>query len=160
VSKLDRSFFFIIGPSPDNCGIEIDDPKSEELLRSLKRGTWYRADIRSDRKHGPLRHWWAGLAWMLKRWEGLGNNEALLLWPTTRKLNDALLIQLGYHETWHHLDGTIQVRADSIRFEAMAEAEFEAMFEKARVLTLDRWGIDPWEEWKAEQQAKKDAEGK
>lgn len=128
------------------------DPWSAETIDKMEQGVMFRVDLKTDRKHGTLRHWWAGLAYQIERWEGTGDDRAKTF-PSSRKLHEAILIYLGYSETWYHLDGSMQLRADSIRFEAMDEAEFTKLFEKARVLALDRWGMDPWEEWKEAREA-------
>ena len=122
------------------------DPWSAEEIDVMKPGKTFRVDMVADRKRGTLRHWWAGLAYMVERWKGLGDPRADM-YPSSRKLNEAVLVYLGYRETWYHLDGSMQFRPDSIRFEAMDEDEFSGVMEAARVMALQLWGMDPWQEW-------------
>jgi len=153
-TRADRTFWFVM----ENGRPIIEDPKSWALIESLKPGQWYAATIKSDRSNGKLGHWWAGLGWMIDRWQHTGDPRGKLF-TTQRKLHNRVLTLLGYVEPLYDEDGnTLQLLPDSVAFEAMNEAEFLEMFEKARVLAFDKWGIDPWEEWRLEQQAKKDAE--
>lgn len=122
------------------------DPWSAETIDKMEPGKVWRIDLKTDRKHGTLNHWWAGLAYMVERFEEYAP-EIAQKYPSSRKLHEALLIHLGYVEVIHQLRGGVVLRADSIRFEAMDEAEFQRLFEKARVATLEFWDVDPWQEW-------------
>jgi hypothetical protein len=132
----------------DRGAIVAADPWSQETINGLATDKDFWIEITNTRKLGTLADWWAGLSYMVMRWEGY-NDPRAKLYPTARKLNDAVLVKLGFTETWYHLDGSVQIRADSIRFEAITdEDEFKAILEMARVMALDLWGIDPWDEWK------------
>lgn len=147
--RAQRTIWFVM----ENGRPIIEDPKSWALLGSLKNGQWYSATVRSDRSQGKLGHWWAGLHWMIERWQHSGSRMAQVF-TTSRKLHNALLKMLDYVEPLYDEAGnTLQLIPDSIAFEAMSEPEFLEMFEKARVLAIDKWGIDPWEEWKLEREA-------
>lgn len=131
------------------------DPWSAETIDGLDRTKTYRLDLKTDRKHGTSNHWWAGLAYMVERFEEYSPDDLAKKFPSSRKLHEAILIYLGYYETIHQLRGGVLLRPDSVRFEAMQEDEFKGLFEKARVMALDMWGIDPWFAWsEAKERAK------
>lgn len=150
--RADRTFWFVMVDGRPR----IEDPKSWALFESLKNGSWYAATVKADRSLGKLGHWWAGLQWMIDRWQHEGDRRGQVF-ITSRKLHDAALKMLGYTTEVYDLDGNVVgIEADSISFEAMSEAEFLEMFERARVMAFKYWGIDPWAEWQAEKQAEKE----
>ena len=158
MSKSARSIYFVMV----NGWPHIEDPRSMELLASLKNGQWYQATVKSDRSRGKMGEWWAGLGWMISRWQGTGDERAKIF-PDKERLHRQVLVFLGYYTEEPRYLGkgeyTVIPVADSIRFEAMSEAEFITLFEHARVMAYDQWGLDPWDEWRKEQQAKKDLKG-
>lgn len=120
------------------------DPYSEEVLSELEDHLKYRVDIKSDRRKGDLNLWWAGIG--LLHYNLSEEEEAI--WPTTRKLHNAILDALGYTEREYKIDGSYRVVVDSVALDNMDQSTFSRMFEMARAVTVKRWGWDPWEEWK------------
>lgn len=120
------------------------DPFSEEMLNELSMDKPYKIDLKSDRSRGKLNEYWAGLALLHKNL----SDEEEALWPTVRKLHNALLDAFGYTTREYKIDGSYRTVVDSVAMDNMDEQEFVDLFERVASLVVKRWGYDPWEAWK------------
>jgi hypothetical protein len=103
-----------------------------------------------NRSHGRLNWWWAGLGLMV---DNLPDHQRKM-WPTARKMHNAILEALGFVERIYRIDGTFRTEVDSVSFEAMDEEEFIEVFERGRALAIGIVGYDPFELWMQEAKAK------
>lgn len=125
------------------------DPQSFELIEGLKEGKVYSVEIKQSRSNGSLRLYWAGLALLVHNF----SDEHAKMWPTSRHIHEACLEALGYTYKQWRVDKTFRVVVDSIALDKMPDDEFDAMFEKVRVIILGLFGYDPFDTWVAEKEA-------
>lgn len=99
-------------------------------------GTEYDVRRRSKRSNPQLRLYWATLADVLDR---IGHDT----WPTAEHLSDALKKACGYIMVNYDLSGEPYVATDSISFDAMDQATFQAYFDRAMGKLAETVGFDP-----------------
>jgi hypothetical protein len=127
------------------------DPLAEEDIAGLDRSQSFMVQVTAGRRRGPLNKWWAGLALLHANLpEHLEKR-----WPTTRKLHDAFLEEMGFVTRLYRIDGSWREEVDSVALDAMEDAEFGVLQEKARALCIKVFGYDAWQAWEDEQEAKK-----
>jgi hypothetical protein len=116
------------------------------LLGSVLDGHFKRPAKAEDWRSGQMRLWWAGLKLLV---DALGDER----WPTTRKMHNLILEELGFTERIWRIDGSYRNEVDSIAIDNMEDEAFEALFERARVFCLANFGFDPWQQWVDEKDA-------
>ena len=119
------------------------DPQSYETIETLKENKTYSVEIKESRSRGESNLYWAGLGVLVENFD----DESEKKWPTTRHYHNALLEHLGYTYRQWKVDGTFKVEIDSVAFDKMSDEDFKALFEKARAVTVQLFGYDPWDEW-------------
>lgn len=119
------------------------DAWASEQIEALPRDKDIKVVATTFRSLGRLGWWWGGLALAVDNF----SDEDRERWPTSRKLNDAILEALGFTEKLWRVDGTYRLSVDSISFEAMTEDEFKEVFALAEQLAIKLWDYSPWEAW-------------
>lgn len=119
------------------------DPLAEEQLRAFPEGQDFNVAVTYSGKESPRRganRWyWAGLGLMAKSTE---------LWPTSRKLHELILENLGYTTKRYKIDRSWTEEPDSVAESEMSDEDFMSFFERARSWVLIEFDTDPWQEWK------------
>lgn len=118
------------------------------LINTVLDGHFKRPARAEDWRSGQMRLWWAGLKLMV---DALGDER----WPSTRKMHNLILEELGFVERIWRIDGSYRNEVNSIAIDSMEDDEFEALFERARVFCLANFGLDPWQVWVDEENAAK-----
>jgi hypothetical protein len=135
-----------IGVEWDGAVFRPSDPYSAELADKLPRGVKLESNFtvltsKAEGRAAKLRLWWAGMNLLQE------NTEEF---PTSRKLHEHILEELGFYKKMPRADDADYREVDSIKAENMEDAEFDTLFELARTYVLTRWHFDPWERWKEE----------
>lgn len=99
-------------------------------------------------RRGANRLYWAGLGLMAK---SIDDEK----WPTSRKLHELIMENLGYTTKRWRIDNTFELVPDSIAQEEMGDDDFRDFFERAKVWVGIHFGVDPWAEWKAQKDAQR-----
>lgn len=92
--------------------------------------------------------WWAGLHLLA---ENCDDPE----YDTDRKAHEAILFALGFVRPRFRIDGSIVMDVVSTSEEAMDDEEFSVLMRKADEFIERKFGWNPWESWKLEQEAAK-----
>lgn len=119
------------------------------LINTVLDGQFKRPARAEDWRSGQLRLWWAGLKLLV---DALGDER----WPTTRKMHNLILEELGFVVRVWRIDGSYRNEVDSIAIDSMEDDAFEALFERARVFCLANFGFDPWQQWVDEKNAERE----
>lgn len=104
-----------------------------------------------DWRQGQNRLYWAGLGLLVQNLD----EENAEKWPSARHFHDAILQHFGYTYRQWKIDGTFKVEIDSVAFDKMDDGDFATLFERARGVTVNLFGYDPWDAWKAEKDAER-----
>lgn len=118
---------------------------SSEKLEAYPEGVDLSVRITSSKRIGALNWYWAGLGLFCENTE----DER---WPSSRKMHETIMEELGFTTKIWRIDGSFRVVTDSIAIENMGDDEFAIVFEKARAFIVLHFNYDPWEIWM--QQAK------
>lgn len=100
--------------------------------------------VSEERSRGSLNLWWAGLGLLVSNL----NDEDDHRFPTSRRLHEAFLEDLGYVEKVYRVDGSFTLRAMSVALDNMEEADFKILMERAAKIAIEYFGYDPWQTWK------------
>lgn len=130
----------------DMRALEIADTY---LRGSVLDGHFKRPAKAEDWRSGQMRLWWAGMKLLV---DALGDER----WPTTRKMHNLILEELGFVERIWRIDGSYRNEVDSIAIDNMDDDAFEVLFERARVFCLANFGFDPWQQWVDEKNAERE----
>ncbi len=126
------------------------NPWAYELIEQFPEGKVLNLPLTVARSQGELNLYWAGITVLL---ETAFSDEDEKRWPTARKYHEAMLDSLGYtYKLWKRdrdapSGYSFRMVIDSIAFENMADDEFKPLFERVRALTVEMFGVDPWDEW-------------
>lgn len=107
-----------------------------EMLAMMDRSKDVEVTIKQRRSLPAMRRYWAILSECVAAMDDAR-------WPTAEKLHDALKLATGYVETFHTLDGLAVIRADSIAFSRMDNAEFRGFQARAFRVINEKFGFDP-----------------
>jgi hypothetical protein len=113
-----------------------------EFHAGLPLGAEVTAIIDRDKSNPQLRLFWGFLGWVVENTDDYGNSRALA---------NALLVELGYADSFRLMDGSMQVFPQSIA--EMDDAEFQAFCTKAFDRVFGEFGLDV-DVYKAEMAAK------
>lgn len=77
-------------------------------------------------------------------WAALGEviNSGTTKYATPEHLHDAIKMELGYYSPMIRMSGDIVLVPDSTAFDKMKQGDFNAFFERARLLILEHYGYD------------------
>lgn len=123
-------------------GYEPVAPYDAEFHSALPLGAQVSAVIEREKSNDQLRLFWGFLGFVVDNRDEFGNS---------RSLSNALLVELGYADSFRLMDGSMQVYPMSIG--EMDDAEFKAFCTKAFDCIYGEFGLDI-EDYKAEQRAK------
>lgn len=101
-----------------------------------------------EEREGLRGLWWAGCTLMAEN----SDNAAL---DTARKVHEALLMGMGFVRPRFRVDGSFDMVPVSTSEAEMDDGEFAILQERARAYALERWGIDPWQMWVDQQEARR-----
>lgn len=101
-----------------------DEPRGDMVAVEVKRG-------RSVAMNGL---YWAALGEVVA--------SGATKYPSAEHMHDAIKMELGYFTPMVRLNGEIVLVPDSTAFERMRQADFNAFFERARLLVLEHYGVD------------------
>lgn len=101
-----------------------------------------------DEREGMRGLWFAGL-------KLLSDNTDDPRYDTPEKAYHNIRIDLGFSRPRYRRDGSVEMVPTSTADDNMDDEEMAVLQEKAQEFWMRREGWDPWESWKAEQDAKK-----
>lgn len=103
------------------------------------------AEIDAEDSTDGLRNlYFAGLNTLFENTDGCGAGKT---WPTPNSLRKYLLKEIGMAEAVLRVDGVKWVPVSMARGE-MSYADLVTCLELSRAFVLDRWGWNPWDQWK------------
>lgn len=108
-----------------------------EILAGQPEGAEFDLHPRARRSLPQNKLYWATLM-RIREATFLGDR-----YPTSAKLHEALLIDLGFVTVTYTLDGTPRVTRDSTAFDAMGPDDFNAYLQRALARLAEVTGIDP-----------------
>lgn len=120
---------------------EIADGKDLSVRISVMSSTG------KTQREGNRGLWWAGL-------QMLAENSDDLDYDDKRKAHETILRALGYVRPRYRVDNTVEYIPISTAEDAMDDDEFAVLMERANAFIEGRFGWNPWESWKLEQEAK------
>jgi hypothetical protein len=124
-------------------GLFPTEPWADERMSSYPMNASLGVTITNFKRAGKMGWYWGGLALLLENLD----EASQLQWPTTRKLHNMLMEELGHTEKIYRIDGSFRVVPDSIAIDNMDDPTFEAFFERVRAFMVEHWGDDPWQMW-------------
>lgn len=97
-------------------------------------------------REGARGLWWAGLGL-------LAENVEDLAYDSPRKAHETILRELGYVRPRYRVDNTVEYIPLSTAEDAMDDEEFANLQERANAFIEMRFGWNPWQTWKDQQEA-------
>ncbi len=139
-----------IGMTVDNRGVHALDAYAQEQLAALPHGTYNVRFARmtakgKEEREGMRGLWWAGCDMLSQNTERWG-------YADKRQAHNTILTAIGYTRPRYRMDGSFELIPVSTAEEAMDDAEFAIMQERARAFAVREHGFDPWEMWVQEQE--------
>ena len=140
-----------IGMTIDERGLHPLDGYAQEQLAALPPGTYNVRFARMTGKYKEEREgmrglWWAGCDLLAQNTEQWG-------YADRRQAHETILRGIGYTRPRYRADGSFELIPVSTAEEAMDDAEFAIMQERARAFAVREHGFDPWAMWVEEQEA-------
>ena len=129
------------------------DAYAQEQLANLPDGR-YNARVSKvtragrEEREGARGLWWAGCTLLAE------NSESAAM-DTARKAHEHILMGLGFVRPRFRVDGSFTMVPVSTSEAEMDDEEFAILQEKAREFCVARFGYDPFETWKDQQEAMK-----
>lgn len=128
-----------------NGHLVADDPYSQELVDKLPAGRRLIAVVDMEEPTDGLRNlYFAGLNTLFENVDGTGPGKT---WPTANSLRKFILKEIGFAEAVIRVDGVKWVPVSMARGE-MSYGDLVTCLELSQAFALDRWGWNPWEQWK------------
>lgn len=129
---------FIVGPGP---ALYPADDDTRELLQKKKQGSFIRAKWAEMRNAKFFRKWWALAAFAYDLWsdhlpEMFYRGQRVQ--PEKERFRQDLTIMAGFYEPVFAADGTLRLKAKSLAWSNMDEAEFERLYSATISAVLDK----------------------
>lgn len=140
-----------IGMTIDHRGLHALDGYAQEQLAALPHGTYNVRFAKMTGKYKEQREglrglWFAGC-------ELLSQNTEQDGFATKRAASNSLLVGMKMTRRKYHNDKTWEPIPISLSEDNLDDEEMLTILEMARAYCLDRFGFDPFEMWKQEQEA-------
>lgn len=110
-------------------------PYEQEVISTYQQGAVLTVDMHQKRTLPLLKKYWAVLR------DVVANCKTP--WNSTEEASDALKLALGVTDIGKTVSGQWFIRAGSISFNSMDQAEFKDFFDKAMAVLAEVTGIDP-----------------
>lgn len=131
----------------DGRGFVPADAWAQEQMSALKPGTRFNVRVSritargKEEREGLRGLWWAGC-------ELLSQQVDELHYDTKRKASNMILMSLGFVTAKPKADGRVDIVPISTGEDVLDDEEMHILLERAAAFCVNRFGFDPFDEWK------------
>jgi len=128
--------------APDGA-LRPADEEAEALTKKFAQGEILKADVRRFRNYRFHCKFFKLLTFAFDLWCERGTGQGIeykgqRVLPNFEQFREDVTILCGYYEMSVRLDGTVRIKAKSIAFANMEQDEFEALYDKAITVILQK----------------------